>query len=81
MCPHRGTVGGLSLGRRDLSLPGSALSAPGRNSVQQKQAPTMRGPSSHHWVQTRQRPPLQGHNLQHLCPGMGAGASGLCALL
>lgn len=37
------TVGGLSLGRRDLTRPGSAHPAPGRNTVQQEQAPTMLG--------------------------------------
>lgn len=37
------TVGGLSLGRRDLSLLDPARLAPGRNIVKQKQAPTMLG--------------------------------------
>lgn len=56
MCPHRGTVGGLSLGRHDLSLPGSSYSRQERSRIE-----------THHWVQTRQGPSGQGQNLQCLC--------------
>lgn len=67
------TVGGLSLGRRDLTLPGSAHPALGRNTVHQEQAPTMLGSDLTGTLTAGSEPLAPGPTLLAPCPAEGQG--------
>ena len=65
LCVPTDTVGGLLLGRHDLTPPGSAHPAPGRIIVREEQAPAMLGSDP-------DGPPRQGQSLWRLCSCPGS---------